>query len=227
MRHRRRAVSVFLGVLAALAVASSALGASPWFSIREQGVGAVSEQVTCDDIGHGRTACDVRVLQVFKGVLKVSGSRLERADEVCYERLTATLSDDGELIDAQTAFGCAIDPHTVRVRGMSRVALRTTDIDLVALTCDEFDCAEAPAGRVSVDGRWSGVGRVFPSHDRFRFDDEGCLEIDALQGRARNANFAGTADGVGIDAELALIGAGTFRLRTTCQYGAPEVNLVH
>jgi hypothetical protein len=226
MRLGRRAVSVFLGILGALAMASSALGASPWFSIREHGVGAVSQHVACDDSRDGTTSCDIEILQVFKGTLKVSGSRTEHADEACYEHLTATLSDD-DVIDIRVVLGCALDPHTIRVRGLSSIVLRTTDIELTELTCDESGCSDARAGNVSVNGKWSGVGRVFPSHDRFRFDDEGCLEIDATQGRARNAHFAGTADGVSIESDEALVASGAFRLRTTCEYGAPEIHVMH
>src|ERR671931_336572 len=95
VRPWRRVVAACVGILAALVLSTSALGASPWLTIREQGVGALSVHSACTDNGDGTMACESELLQVLVGKLKVSGSRTEHTDEVCYGRVTATVTSDG------------------------------------------------------------------------------------------------------------------------------------
>lgn len=221
MRRRSRTVAFLVGLVGALTIASSVLGASPWLSIRQQGVSAVSLHIDCIDNGDNTQSCEAEVLDVFKGKLKFTGSSTVHGQQVCYEKVTATLdSGTGNMIEGRGVFGCAFDAGTVKVRSLGSIVLASTHIDLATLSCDASGCAEAPGAQVTVRGRWTSPGRSLRSYTRFRFDDGICLAVAATQGRARQGTFRGTANGARIASDIALAAAGTFRLRTSC-LGAP------
>lgn len=222
MRSRRRSIAILVGLVAALTIASSAAGASPWLSIRQQGVSAIAQRIDCIDNGDDTLSCEAELLAAFKGTLKISGSSTVHTDQVCYERLAATLNaNTGDLLDASSVGGCALDTGKVGVRGLRSIVLGTTGIDLVSVTCDEFDCVEEPAGHVTVRGAWSSAGRPMVSRLKFRFDDGICTDVLATQGRVREAGFRGTVDGTRLRSDIALVGAGTFRIKSRCLGGLP------
>ena len=108
MRAHRRMGASIAGVIGALMIASSALGASPWLSLRQQGVTAVSVHLACVDGRAGTLRCEAEILQAFTGRLKITGSRTEHAQLVCYQKLEATVDPEtGETIDAHGVFGCS------------------------------------------------------------------------------------------------------------------------
>jgi len=220
MDRRRRSFAMLVGALAALLVASSAAAASPWLSIRQQGVSAIAQRVACTDNGDNTLSCEAELLDAFKGTVKITGSPTIHADQVCYERVSATVdADTGDVLDGSAVAGCAIDTGKVKVRSLGSVVLGSTRIDLASLTCGESGCLEQPAGQVTVRGSWSSAGRPIVSRDKFRFDDGMCTDVLASQGRVRQAAFSGTADGKRIQADIAAVGAGTFRLKSRCLGG--------
>lgn len=220
MHRRRRSIAILVGLVAALTIASSAAGASPWLSIRQQGVGAIAQRLDCIDNGDNTLSCEAELLGAFKGTLKISGSPTVHTDQVCYERLTATLNaNTGDLLEGSSVAGCALDTGKVRVRSLRSIVLGTTGIDLVSLTCDEFDCVQEPAGHVTVRGTWSSAGRPLVSRLKFGFDDGICTDVLATQGRIREAGFRGSVDGTPLRSDIALVGAGTFRIKSRCLGG--------
>jgi hypothetical protein len=217
MGRRRRSFAILVGLVAALTLASSAAAASPWLSIRQNGVSAVAQRLDCTDIGDTTLSCEAELLAAFKGTIKITGSPTAHTDLVCYERLSATLdADTGEIIDASSMAGCALDTGTVRVRSLGSIVLGSTVVDLVTLTCDEVDCTERPAGQVTVRGSWSSAGRPMVSRLKFRFDEGICTDVLASQARVREARFRGSVNGAGMGSDLALVGAGTIRIRSRC-----------
>jgi hypothetical protein len=223
MRGHRRVWAAVAGTVAALAVASSALGASPWLSIRQQGVSAISQHVACVERGHGTSACEAEILQVFHGKLKISGIANQHADQVCYQKVTATVdTDSGELLEGRVSLGCGFDTGTIRVRNLSSITLAATSIDLLVIDCDETGCSdEIGVGQATLKAKWTGIGRATPSRGRFRIDDGTCIEVEAMRARVREATFSGTVNGAAIAADVALVGAGTFRFRSSCLIEAP------
>ncbi|HET8784874.1 MAG TPA: hypothetical protein VFM38_04520 [Candidatus Limnocylindrales bacterium] len=222
MARRGRSFAVLVGLCAALMVASSASAASPWLSIRQQGVSAIGQRVDCTDNGDNTMACQAELLDAFKGTVKITGSRTVHADQVCYERLSATIDvETGDLIDGSAVAGCAVDTGKVTVRSLGSVVLASTRIDLTSLSCDESGCSEQPAGQVTVRGSWSSAGRPVVSREKFRFDDGMCTDVLASQGRVRQAAFSGTANGARIRADVAAVAAGTFRIKSRCLAGLP------
>jgi len=222
MRRRSRTVACLVGLVGALTVAASALGASPWLSVRQQGISAISIHMACADHGGGTQRCDAEILQVFKGKLKITGSPTLHGEQVCYEKVTATVdAETGDILDGHGVFGCAFDTGTVKVRSLASISLNTTHIDVSTLSCNASGCALEPGGQVTVKGKWTSAGRPWRSHARFRFDDGMCMTILATQGRARQGTFRGTADGARIASGTALVGAGTFLLRTSCLEAPP------
>jgi hypothetical protein len=89
------------------------------------------------------------------------------------------------------------------------------------LTCDEFDCVEEPAGHVTVRGTWSSAGRPMVSRLKFRFDDGICTDVLAAQERVREAAFRGSVDGTPLASDIALVGAGFFRIKSRCLGALP------
>ena len=222
MRSRRRSIAVLVGLVAALTIASSAAGASPWLSIRQHGVSAIAQRLDCIDNADNTLSCEAELLAAFKGTLKISGSSTIHTDQTCYERLKATIdADTGDVLEGSSVAGCALDTGKVMVRGLRSVVLGTTRIDLVSLTCDELDCVEEPAGHVTVRGTWSSAGRPLVSRLKFRFDDGICTALLATQGRVREAGFGGSVDGARLRSDIALVGAGTFRIKLRCLGGLP------
>jgi hypothetical protein len=220
MRRRARAIACLAGLVGALTIASSAFAASPWISIRQQGISAASQRVECTENGDGTLTCEVELLDAFRGRLKFSGSPTTHAEQVCYEKLNVTVdAETGELIDGSAVAGCALDANTVTVRSLGSITLARTRIELTKLTCDAFDCTEHSAGHATVQGRWTSAGRAIRARDRFAFDDGFCLEVVALQARDREARFRGTVDGSPLAADISLVSAGTFRLRVRCMAG--------
>jgi hypothetical protein len=84
-----------------------------------------------------------------------------------------------------------------------------------------IDCTEGPAGHVTVRGSWSSAGRPLVSRLRFRYDDGFCTDVLATQARVREASFLGFVNGARLAADAALVGAGTFRIRSRCQGELP------
>lgn len=220
MARRRRSFATLVGLFAALVVASSVSAASPWLTIRQQGVSAIAQRVDCTDNGDNTVSCQAELLDAFKGTAKISGMPTIHTDQVCYERVSATLdADTGDIIDGSAVAGCALDTGKVRVRSLGSVVLGSTRIDLASLTCDDTGCSQQPAGQVTVRGSWSSAGRPFIDRAKFRFDDGICTDVLASQGRTRMATFSGTADGKRIAADMAAVGAGTFRIKSRCLGG--------
>ena len=219
MRRRHRSIGLLVGLVAAITVASSA-AASGWLTIRQQGVSALTQRLDCTENGDGTLSCDGELMAVFKGTIRISGTPTTKSDQVCYERLTATVdAETGALIEGTAATGCALDTHNVRVRSIGSVTLASTRVDLASLTCDENGCVETPAGHLTVRGSWSSAGRALVSRQRFRFDDPICTDILQTQGRARDASFRGFVDGVRMGGGISVVSTGTFRLKTRCLGG--------
>lgn len=222
LRRRRQSFAILVGLVAALTIASSAAGASTSLSIRQQGVSAIAQRLDCGDNGDGTLSCTSELVAAFKGTLKISGSSNSHTDQVCYERVDATVdADTGELIDATGETGCALDTGKVRVRSLRSIELRSTGIDLVSFTCDEFDCTEGPGGHATVRGTWSSAGKPLVSRQRFRIDDGICTEIAAAQARVREASFRGFVNGTQMVPDTALVGSGSFRIKLRCLDGLP------
>ena len=222
MGRRRRWFAILVGLVAVLTVASSAAAASPWLSIRQQGVSAIAQRLDCIDNGDNTLSCEAEFLGAFKGTIKVTGSPNVHTDQVCYERLRATLdADTGDLLEGSAVAGCAFDSGKVRVRSLGSIVVGSTGIDLVSLTCDDTGCTEEPAGHATVRGTWTSAGRPMVSRLRFRFDDGICTDVLASQGRVREAGFVGSINGARMRSDVALVGAGTFRLKTRCLGGLP------
>lgn len=220
MRRRHRSIGLLVGLVAAITIASSASASNAWLTIRQQGVSALTQRLDCTDNGDGTLACVGELMAVFKGTIRISGTPTTKTDQVCYERLTATVdAETGDLLDGHAATGCALDTGHIRVRGLTSVTLASTRIELVSLTCDETDCVETPAGHVTVRGSWSGTGRALVSRQRFRFDDPVCTDILQSQGRARDAAFRGFVNGVRMAAGVSVVSSGMFRLKSRCLGG--------
>ena len=142
---------------------------------------------------------------------------------MCYQKVTATVdTDSGDLLEGRVSVGCEFDSGTIRVRNLSSITLAATTIDLLVIECDETGCSdEIGAGQATLKAKWTGTGRATPSRERFRIDDGTCIEVEATQARVREATFNGTANGAAITADVALVGAGTFRFRSSCLIEAP------
>jgi hypothetical protein len=217
MSRQRRWTAILGGLVAALTIASSAAGSSPWLTIRQHGVSAIAQRLDCTDNGDNTLSCEAELLVAFKGTLRITGSPTIHTDQVCYERDSVTLdADTGDLLEGSAVAGCALDSGRVRVRSLRSIVVGATGIDLVSLTCDEFDCVEEPAGHVTVRGTWSSAGRPVVSRLKFRFDDGICTDVLAAQGRAREAGFRGSVDASPLASDLALVGAGNFRIKSRC-----------
>ena len=235
MGSRRRSAAILVGLVAALTMASSAAGASPWLSIGEHGVSAIAQRLDCIDNGDDTLSCEAELLAAFKGTIKITGSSTIHTDQVCYERLTATLDAStvelpcevadpatGDVLEGSSVAGCAFDTGKVRVRSLGSVVVGATGVDLVSLTCDDTGCSKEPAGQVTVRGSWSSAGRPMVSRLKFRFDDGICTDVLATQGRVRMAGFTGSADGTRLQADTALVGTGNFRIKIRCLDGLPQ-----
>jgi hypothetical protein len=217
MGRRRRSIAIFAGLVAALMIASSAAAASPWLTIRQRGVSAIAQRLDCTDNGDNTLSCEAEFLGAFKGIVKMTGSSTIHTDQVCYEHLTATVdADTGDVLEGTSVAGCALDTGKVRVRSLRSVVLGATGLDLMSLTCDEFDCVETPAGHVTVRGTWTGAGRALVSRQRFSFDDGICTDVMATQARVRQAGFRGSVNGTRLQSDSALVGTGTFRIKSRC-----------
>jgi hypothetical protein len=222
MGSRRRSTAILVGFIAALTIASSAAGASSWLSIRQNGVSAIAQRLDCIDNGDNTLSCEAELLAAFKGTIKITGSSTIHTDQVCYERLTATLdASTGDVLEGSAVAGCAFDSGKVRVRSLGSIVVGATGVDLVSLTCDDTGCSEEPAGQVTIRGTWSSAGRPMVSRLKFRFDDGICTDVLATQGRVREARFAGSVDGTRLRSDIALVGAGIFRIKTRCLGGLP------
>jgi hypothetical protein len=222
MRRRHRIVACLVGLIGALTISASAFGAGPWLSIRQQGVSAASVHIACTDNGDGTQSCEAEVLSAFRGKVKISGSPTLHGEQVCYEKLTATVdAATGDMIEGHGAFGCAFDAGTLKVRSLASIVLRSTRVDLATVSCNAAGCVTGPGGQVTVKGTWTSAGRALRSHSRFRIDDGMCLAVLATQARARQASFRGTAGGARITSDVALVGSGIFRFRTTCLEAPP------
>ena len=209
-----------MGLVGAITVASSAAGASGWETIRQQGVSALAQRLDCTDNGDGTLSCDGELMAAFKGTIKITGIATTKVDQVCYERVSATVdAETGDLIEGTAAAGCALDTGNVRARSLRSVTVASTRIELASLTCDESGCVESPAGHATVRGSWSSAGRALVSRSRFRFDDPLCTDVMQSQGRTREASFRGFVNGVRMRPAVALVGTGTFRLKSRCLGG--------
>src|SRR5919198_4824364 len=209
MRGRARLISCLLAIVSVLVFASATAGASPWLSLRQHGVGAVSAQIGCTDNGDGTASCETEVLQVFQGTVKVTGDPTLHGQQVCYEKLSVTFDADSSLvIDGHGLFGCALDTGTIRTRQLSSVVLARTSLEVVELSCDASGCDSEQTRTVVVSAKWTGVGRTIPSRGHFRLDEGDCLDIESTQGRAREARFTGIADGVSITSDMSVVAAG-------------------
>jgi hypothetical protein len=217
MSRRPRSTAILGGLVAALTMASSAAGSSAWLSIRQHGVSAIAQRLDCTDNGDNTLSCEAELLVAFKGTLKISGTSTIHTDQVCYERDNATVdADTGDLIEGTAIAGCALDSGKVRVRSLGSIVVGATGIDLASLTCDDTGCSEEPAGHVTVRGTWSSAGRPVVDRLKFRFDDGICMDVLATQGRARLARFHGSVDGSPMASDIALVGTGNFRIRSSC-----------
>lgn len=220
MRRRARAIACLAGLVGALTIASSAFAASPWISIRQQGISAVSQRVDCTENHDGTLSCEAELLDAFRGKLKFSGSPTVHAEQVCYQKLNVTVdAETGDLIEGSAVAGCALDANSVKVRSLGSITLARTRIELTRLTCDAVDCTEHAAGHATVQGRWTSAGRAMRARDRFAFDDGFCLEVVSVQARGRDAAFRGTVNGSALAADISLVSAGTFRLEVRCMAG--------
>ena len=217
MRRRARAIACLAGLVGALTIASSAFAASPWISIRQQGISAVSQRIACTENGDGTLDCEAELLDAFRGRLKVSGSSTLHAEQVCYQKVNATVdAETGDLIEGSAVAGCALDANAVKVRSLGSITLARTRIELTKLTCDALECTEQPAGHATVQGRWTSAGRAMRARDHFAFDDGICLEVVAIQARGRDAGFRGTVNGSPLAADVSFVSTGTFRLKVRC-----------
>ena len=220
MRRRVRGVACLAGLVAALTVASSAFAASPWISIRQQGVSATSQRIACTENGDGTLACEAELLDAFRGTLKFSGSPNLHAEQVCYQKVTATVDGEtGALIEGSAVAGCTVDANKVTIRSLGSITLARTRIELTKLTCDAFDCTEQPGGHATVQGRWTSSGRAMRARDRETFDDGICIDVIAIQARGREARFTGTVNGSPLAADASIVSSGTFRLKIRCLAG--------
>ena len=209
MRHHFRIAGAIVALVAVFVVAPAA-SASSWATFRQSGTNAFAWEGSCTDNPDGTISCESRSIDVFKGVTKETGEPLRHAAQVCYGETVATFDPDtGEGV-FEGSFGCTIGaPLTIdKLRSLT---LAETVIDLTHVECDEVDCTESPDGSTTVSGTWTGVGPTSSQKDRFRFDDGGCVEVNASKGRFREASFEGS-----FAATESMMGAGTFTFRTNC-----------
>jgi hypothetical protein len=213
--HAHRRLGVILAILAALIIAAPTAAASPWTGGSQSGVSAGADTSDCIDNTDGTVTCSGEGLFVFEGKIKPAGEKPRHGEEVCYNRFSDTFDPEtGESIESESLFGCALDAGTLTADNLTSVVLAPTVIELVTFTCDESECTEVPAGSITVDATWTGVGPITSQAGRVRYDDGVCVQVDSQKGMFREASFDGP-----FEAQFAYLSEGTSTFRTNCDFG--------
>lgn len=214
MRSGFRPASVIIAILATIALAAPVSAASPWMTFKQSGTNAFAFNGDCTDNGDGTMTCEGQSVDVFKGTIKQSGEPTRKGEQVCYSEHSDTFdADTGEPIESHFVFGCTFDAGTLTIDNLTSVALAPTVIELTAVDCDPSGCTESAAGSTTVEGTWTGVGPTSSQKGKFKFDDGTCIQVSADKSTSREAVFEGS-----IEADLAMIGQGTFTFRTSCTF---------
>jgi hypothetical protein len=213
MRPRLRLVSAIVAFMAAISLAAPVAASSPWQTFKQTGANAFAFTQTCEPNTDGTTTCVGQSLDIFEGTIKESGLRTRKGEIVCYNEFEDTFDPFTGEGTSRSLFGCAEDPGTVTVNGLTSVTLAPTLIELTVFECDSEGCTETPDGSTTVQGVWTGVGPITTHKGKFKFDDGTCIEVNADKGRFRAASFDGS-----VDADEASIGEGTFTFRTSCPF---------
>jgi hypothetical protein len=213
--HAHRRLGVILAILAALIIAAPTAAASPWTSFSQSGISASADTSDCIDNTDGTVTCSGEGLFVFEGKIKTAGEKPRSGDEVCYSWHTDTFDPEtGETVESESLFGCALDAGTLTADNLTSVVLAPTLIELMTFTCDESECTEVPAGSITVEATWSGVGPIIKQAGRFHYDDGTCVQVDSQKGAFREASFDGP-----FEVSFAQLSEGSSTFRTNCDFG--------
>ena len=214
MRPRFRLVGAAAALIAAFVIAAPAAAASPWLVINQSGTNAYAFTYDCVDNSNGTMTCTGESIDVFVGKLHAPGEPNRTTDQVCYNQYRETFDPEvGELLDYHALYGCTFGARTLTIDSLTSIRLAPTDIDLIAVDCDALECTESPDGSTSVHGTWTGVGPTLSQKGRSRFDDDGCIQVNADRSRFRAASFEGSFEAI-----EAQIHVGTFTFRTDCPF---------
>jgi hypothetical protein len=150
---------------------------------------------TCTDIG----------VSVFVGKMSSSLSGVTHGNQVCVyvDRYTYD-TESGDLVNEILGQGCDVDVPSGTITfasGLSAVTLTSRTISVEQTICDAQDCSPASNRNVNVSGVWTAVGPTFVSKYRYLSDDGTCRFDESGKSSNRDATFAGTLDGVTVDAE--------------------------
>ena len=212
MRYHFRLASAIVALVAVL-VAAPAASASSWVTYRQSGTNAFAFEESCTDNPDGTVSCESRSIDVFKGTTKEKGEPSRHGEQVCYSESRETFdpnTGEGEFVGS---FGCTVGSRALTIDKLRSLKLAETVIDLTTVECDDSGCTESPGGTTTVYGTWTGVGPSLSQRDRFWFDDGSCVQVNAGKGQFREASFEGS-----IAATESMLGAGTFRFRTNCEF---------
>ena len=150
---------------------------------------------SCTDIG----------VSVFVGKMSSSLSSVTHGNQVCVyiDRYTYD-TESGDLVNETLGQGCDVDVPSGTItfaKGLSSVTLRSRTISVERTICDAQECAPGSNRNLSVSGVWTAVGPTFVSKYRYSGDDGTCRYDESGKGSNRDATFAGTVDGLVVDAE--------------------------
>jgi hypothetical protein len=166
---------------------------------------------TCTDVG----------VSVFVGKMRNTASGVTHASQVCVyvDRYTYD-TESGDLVNEILGQGCDVDVPAGTITfasGLSAVTLTSRTISVEQTICDAQDCSPASNRNVNVSGVWTAVGPTFVSKYRYLSDDGTCRFDESGKSSNRDATFAGTLDGVTVDAEsFGLIHDGKSTFRSRC-----------
>lgn len=224
MRPRFRLATLMVALMAML-VAAPVAAASSWQTFSQSGTQAFAFEGACTDNPGPTVTCENQSLDVFKGKEKATGEPSRNVERACYSQSSDTFNPRTGVGAFEGVFGCAEERGILTIDDLDSIVLARSVIELTAFSCnftpDTFECTEGPSGgggTVAVEGTWTGVGPVFTSKGRFRFDDGTCMFVDASKGRFRDASFEGGAEGDPIEALFASMGQGSFTFRTNCPF---------